>query len=130
MLSYCLENYSDQRRDLNLKITTHDRCEQLEIYPISQGTIEIEDMTVEVDALDTQEFEIHTYQEELTDYNYLCGSIEYVIEEGHQFISFTVDDVNEKVLMIVEPDSTRDPIGSYSTTLAARFYDLPSLTGT
>ena len=130
MLRYCLENYPDQYRDLDLKITTHDRCEQLEIYPISQGTIEIEDMTVEVDAIDTQEFEMHTYEIELGDYDYLCGSIEYVIEEGHAFISFTVDDVNEKVLMIVEPDSTRDLIGSYSTTLVARFYDLPSLTGT
>ena len=89
-------------------------------------------MNVDVDTTEMQEFEIHTsYSKTLhNDFDYLCGTIEYVIDEGYQFITFSINEVSGKVEMTVAPDSTRDLTGIYSATLIARFEEHPQYVDT
>ena len=85
MIRYCLEDYSDKCYDFDVRIETEEQCEDEEIYPISEETIVILDMNVDIDSTQIQEFEIHTsYSKTLpNDFDYLCGTIEYVIDEGY-----------------------------------------------
>ena len=65
----------------------------------------------------TQQFESHTTDSTVSD---LCAPIEYIIDEGHLFITLIATDGEDTVQMNVAPDSTRDESGSYTTTLIAR----------
>ena len=50
MIRYCLEDYSDKCYDFDVRIETEEQCEDEEIYPISEETIVILDMNVDIDS--------------------------------------------------------------------------------
>ena len=87
-------------------------------------------MNVDIDTTQLQEFEIHTSYSKTTntDFDYLCGPIEYVIDEIYDFITFNINEADDKVEMTVSPLSWRDLSGSYTATLVARFADYPLYT--
>ena len=53
----------------------------------------------------TLEFESHTIDSDVFD---LCAPIEYVIDQGHLFITLIATDGEDTVQMNIAPDSTRD----------------------
>ena len=49
MIRYCLTDYSEKCHDFDVRVETEEQCYE-EIYPISEETIVILDMNVDVDT--------------------------------------------------------------------------------